>query len=162
MPAVRDRQADITLPEVPVARARRPVVLGTLALRPDPTAEQMAINSCLDSGSPLVIVNSVQLPPYPTTMMVGGLQAMVLPHEDDREAVSESADRIASLGVEVETVGLVTPRPVRALLDFAGRRSPGLLLFGPPLSENARLRMRMATRRIRREAPCLVSGAPDG
>lgn len=162
MPAVRDRQADITLPEAPVARARRPVVLGTLALRPDPTAEQMAINSCLDSGSPLVIVNSVQLPPYPTTMMVGGLQAMVLPHEDDREAVSECADRIASLGVEVETVGLFTPRPVRALLDFAGRRSPGLLIFGPLLSEIGRLRMRMASRRIRREAPCLVWVAPDG
>ena len=162
MPAVRDRQADISLPEAPVARARRPVILGTLALRPDPTAEQMAINSCLDSGSPLVIVNSVQLPPYPTTMMVGGLGAMVLPHEDDREAVAQCADRIASLGIDVETVGLFTPRPVRALLDFAGRRSPGLLIFGPLLSEIGRLRMRLAERRIRRDATCLVWVAPDG
>ena len=149
-------------PLAPVARSRRPVVLGTLAVRPDPTAEEMAINSCLDAGSPLVIVNSVQLPPYPTTMMVGGLGAMVLPHEDDREAVAQCADRIASLGIEVETVGLFTPRPVRSLIEFTGKRNPGLLIFGPLLTGIGRLRMRLAARRIRREAPCLVWVAPDG
>jgi len=162
VPAVRDRQTGFTLPETAVASSARPVVLGTLALRPDPTAEEMAVNSCMDAGSPLVIVNSVHLPPYPTTMMVGGLGAMVLPHEDDREAVAECADRIASLGIEVETVGLFTPRPVRSLLEFANRRSPGLLVFGPLLSGIGRVRMRLAARRVRREANCLVWVAPDG
>lgn len=161
MVQVRDRVADGEA-QAPSRTSGRPVLLGTLALRPDPTAEEMAINSCLDAHSPLLIVNSVQLPPYPTTMMVGGLGAMVLPHEDDREAIAECADRIASLGIEVETVGLFTPRPVRSLLDLAQRRNPGLLIFGPLLSGVGSLRMRLAARRIRRDAPCLVWIAPDG
>lgn len=162
MTLLRDRVADGPVEPAPPKTSVRPVLLGTLALRPDPTAEAMAINSCLDSGAALVIVNSVHLPPYPTAMMVGGLGAVVLPHEDDREAIAQCADRIASLGIEVETVGLFTPRPVRSLIGYASRRSPGLLVFGPLLSEMGRLRMRLAARRIRREASCLVWIAPDG
>lgn len=162
MPALRDRIAGEEGRAAPRAMSGRPVLLATLAVRPDPTAEEMAINSCLDAGSPLVLVNSIHLPPYPTAMMVGGIGAMVLPHEDDREAVAECADRIASLGIEVETVGIFTPRPVRALLEFTARRSPGLLIFGPLLTSIGRVRFRLAARRIRRDAPCLVWVAPDG
>jgi hypothetical protein len=145
-----------------IVGASGPVVLGTLSLRPDPSAEQMAIASCLDAAAPLVFVNAVQLPPYPTTMMVGGLGAMVLPHEDDREAVVESAERIAALGIEVELIGLLTPRPVRGLLELAQERGAALIVFGPLLSKVGRIRMRRAARRIRREAGCLVWIAPDG
>ena len=37
-----------------------------------------------------------------------------------------------------------------------------LLIFGPLLSEVGRLRLRTATRRLRRDASCLVWVAPDG
>ena len=42
----------------------RPVVLGTLSVRPDPTAEDMAVGSALEAGVPLLVVNVVRLPPY--------------------------------------------------------------------------------------------------
>ncbi|MCX6369775.1 MAG: universal stress protein [Solirubrobacterales bacterium] len=161
MPSIKDRSSLVT-PSAPIAGASGPVVLATLALRPDPTAEQMAIDSCLDAGAPLILVNAVQLPMYPTTMLVLGPAATVLPHEDDRVAVSEAADRIAALGIPVELVGLFSPRPVQAVLKLLTQRNAALLVFGPLLSEVGRLRMRTATRRLRRDASCLVWVAPDG
>ena len=155
MVKTRDDSSLVVNPST-IVGASGPVVLGTLSLRPDPSAEQMAI------GAQLLFVNAVQLPPYPTTMMVGGLGAMVLPHEDDREAVVESAERIAALGIDVELIGLLTPRPVRGLLELAQERGAALIVFGPLLSKIGRIRMRRAARRIRREAGCLVWIAPDG
>ena len=78
---------------------------------------------------------------------VGGLGAIVLPHEDDREAVVESAERTAALGIDVE---------------LAQERGAALIVFGPLLLKIGRIRMRRAARRIRREAGCLVWIAPDG
>ena len=161
MAHTRDDSSTVVNPSA-IAGASGPVVLATLSMRPDPSAEQMAIDSCLDSGAPLLFVNAIQLPPYPTTMMVGGFGAMVLPHEDDREAVVESAERIAALGIEVELIGLLTPRPVKGLLKLAHERGAALIVFGPMLPKVGRIRMRRAARRIRREAGCLVWIAPDG
>jgi len=161
MSSIRDHSS-LLAPPVAIAGASGPVVLATLALRPDPTAEQMAIDSCLDAGAPLLLINAVRLPLYPTTMMVGGLGAMVLPHEDDREAVMASAERIAALGIEVEVIGLLTPRPVAGMLELATERSAALLIFGPLLTKVGRFTMRRASKRIRRDAGCLVWIAPDG
>ena len=111
MPSIKDRSSLVT-PAAAVPGASGPVVLATLALRPDPTAEQMAIDSCLEAGAPLILVNAVQIPMYPTTMIVAGASAMVLPHEDDRVAVRAAGDRIAALGIPVEVVGLFSSRPV--------------------------------------------------
>jgi hypothetical protein len=53
-------------------------------------------------------------------------------------------------------------RPVRALLELAHERDPGLLVFGPDLARTSRRRFRRAARLIRRDAGCLVWIAPDG
>jgi len=161
MPSIKDRSSLVT-PVAAVPGASGPVVLATLALRPDPTAEQMAIDSCLEAGAPLILVNAVQIPMYPTTMIVAGASAMVLPHEDDRVAVRAAGDRIAALGIPVEVVGLFSSRPVKAIVRLLGERNAALLIFGPLLSEVGRLRLRTATRRLRRDANCLVWVAPDG
>ena len=41
----------------------RPVLLGTLSVRVDPTAERMAIDTALEVGTKLILANMVMLPP---------------------------------------------------------------------------------------------------
>ena len=47
---------------------RGPVILATLASRPNAEAEAAAIGAALDAGAPLVIVNAVRLPMLPLTL----------------------------------------------------------------------------------------------
>jgi nucleotide-binding universal stress UspA family protein len=140
----------------------RPVVLATLSVRVDPSAERMAIDSALEAGVPLVLVNVMRLPPYPMTLVLLGPEAATLPHEEDLDAVRETARRAAELGVKTELLRVRTTRPVRALLEVVTERDAGLLVFGPHLGRVGRMRFGRAARRIRREASCLVWIAPDG
>ncbi len=144
------------------ARARaRPVLLGTLSVRVDPTAERMALDSALEAGSKLIVANMLVLPPYPLTLMLAREYA-TLPHEEDRDAVRATADRAAALGISTELLRVSSRRPVTALLELAAEREVGLLVFGPDLSRTPRRRFRAAARRVRRDASCLVWVAPDG
>ena len=140
----------------------RPVVLATLSVRVDPSAERMAIDSALEAGVRLVLVNVIRLPPYPMTIVMLGPEAATLPHEEDLDAVRETAQRAAKLGVKTELLRVQTTRPVRALLEVVTERDAGLLVFGPHLGRVGRTRFRWAALRIRREASCLVWIAPDG
>jgi nucleotide-binding universal stress UspA family protein len=140
----------------------RPVVLATLSVRVDPSAERMAIDSALEAGVPLVLANIIRLPPYATTIILLGPEAATLPHEEDLDAVRETARRAAELGVKTELLRVHTTRPVRALLEVVAERDAGLLVFGPHLGRVGRMRFRRTARRIRREASCLVWVAPDG
>ena len=80
MVKLRDRRDDPTTSLAEPTRAR-PVVLATLAVRVHPSAERMAIDSAIDAGVPLVLVNLIPLPSYTTTMVYrsGG---PALPHEE--------------------------------------------------------------------------------
>jgi len=140
----------------------RPVVLATLSVRVDPSAERMAIDSALEAGVPLVLVNLIPLPVYVTTLVLHGPEGTTLPHEEDLGAVRATAARAAELGVRTELLRVRTRHPVRALLEVLRERDAGLLVFGPDLRLTGRLRFRMAARRVRREADCLVWIAPDG
>jgi nucleotide-binding universal stress UspA family protein len=141
---------------------KRPVVLGTLSVRVDPSAERMAIDSAIEAGVPLLLVNLIRLPPYATTIILVGPEHTTLPHEEDLEAVRATANRAAELGVKTELLRVRTKRPVQALLQVAGERDAGLIVFGPHLGRVGRMRFRRAAKRIRREATCLVWVAPDG
>jgi hypothetical protein len=145
-----------------LATRARPVVLATLSVRVDPSAERMAIDSALEAGVPLVLVNVIRLPLYPMTIVMLGPEAATLPHEEDLDAVRETARRAAQLGLKTELLRVRTTRPVRALLEVVTERDAGLLVFGPHLGRVGRMRFRWAARRIRREASCLVWIAPDG
>jgi len=140
----------------------RPVLLATLQVRVDPSAERMAIDSALEAGVPLLIVNLIRLPPYATTMILMGPEHTTLPHEEDLDAVRATANRAAELGVKTELLRVRTTRPVQALMEVASERDAGLIVFGPHLGRVGRVRFRRAARRIRREASCLVWVAPDG
>ena len=45
-----------------------------------------------------------------------------------------TADRAAELGVKTELLRVRTKRPVQALLQVAGERDAGLIVFGPHLT----------------------------
>ena len=161
MPKLRDRHEDVTrLPAEPT-RAR-PVILATMSVRVDPSAERMAIDSALEAGVPLIIANLLPLRPYPTTLGLVGPEGLNLPHEEDLEAVRASAERAANLGVKTELLRVTTRHPLRALLEVVRERDAGLLVFGPDRRLTGRLRFRSVARRVRREADCLVWVAPNG
>jgi hypothetical protein len=161
MVKLRDRRDDATTSSAKPTQAR-PVVLATMAVRVHPSAERMAVDSAIEAGVPLVLVNLIPLPPYTTTMVLLGPEGTTLPHEEALEEVRETAGRAADLGVKTELLRVRTKRPVRALLEVVRERDPGLLVFGPDLERVGGLRFRRAAKRIRRDAACLVWVVPDG
>jgi nucleotide-binding universal stress UspA family protein len=161
MTKLRDRHEDLTHTAAEPTRAR-PVVLATLSVRVDPTAERMAIDSAVEASVPLVLVNLIPLPFYVTTLVLLGPEGTTLPHEEDLEAVRATAARAADLGVKTELLRVRTRHAVPALLEVVRERDAGLLVFGPDLRLTSRRRFRAAARKVRREAECLVWIAPDG
>jgi nucleotide-binding universal stress UspA family protein len=161
MAKLRDRREDVTGASGSPTSAR-PVLLATLQVRVDPSAERMAIDSAIEAGVPLLLVNLIRLPPYATTIILAGPEYTTLPHEEDLEAVRATANRAVELGVKTELLRVRTKRPVQALLEVASERDAGLIVFGPHLGRVGRIRFKRAAKRIRREAACLVWVAPDG
>jgi nucleotide-binding universal stress UspA family protein len=161
MTQLRDRHEDIATASAEPTKAR-PVVLATLSVRVDPTAERMAIDSAVEAGVPLVLVNLIPLPFYVTTLVLLGPEGTTLPHEEDLDEVRATAARAAELGVKTELLRVRTRHAVSALLEVVRERDAGLLVFGPDLRLTSRRRFRAAARRVRREAGCLVWIAPDG
>jgi nucleotide-binding universal stress UspA family protein len=137
------------------------VLLGTLAVRVDPTAERVALDSALEAGVALIVANMIALPAYPMTLILAP-QYATLPHEEDLDAVRATADRAAALGIKTELLRISTQHPVRALLELASERDAGLLVFGPDVRRTNRVRFWAAARKVRRGANCLVWIAPDG
>jgi hypothetical protein len=135
---------------------RPPVVLGTLSVRVSAEAERMAIESALETGSPLIVANMLKLPPYPTTIMLLGAGAATLPHEEDLDEVRATANRAAALGVRTQLLRVSSPRPVQALIELLSEQKAGLLVFGPDPSRIGARRLRKAAKRLREKAPCLV------
>ena len=79
MAQVRDRRERRGAAHRPSRPRARPVVLATLAVRVHPSAERMAIDSAIEAGVPLLIVNLIPLPPYPRTIMLVGPEATTCP-----------------------------------------------------------------------------------
>jgi hypothetical protein len=155
----RDRSPAAT---APAARSRaRPVLLATLGVRVDPSAERMALESSLHAGAPLILANLSMMPPYPTTMMLAREYA-TLPHEEDLDAVRATAKRAAALGIATELLRITSRHPLKALVELSHERDAGLLVFGPDLGRISRVRFALAARAVRRNASCLVWIAPDG
>jgi nucleotide-binding universal stress UspA family protein len=138
--------------------AAGPVVLGTLSSGIDPAAERVAIESALDAGVPLIVVNVVELPPCPRALAMGGPRAVAFPHEEHYEAVRATAERAAKFGLRVEHLRVSSPRPARALVQIARERAAGLVVLGPKRRGllRGRWRFRRAAQQVRRSVGCLV------
>jgi hypothetical protein len=158
---LRDRHDDVTRLRAEPTRAR-PVLLATLSVRVDPSAERMAIDSALEAGVPLIIANLLPFRLYPATFALLGPKGMTLPHEEDLDSVRSTAERAGKLGVKTELLRVTTRHPVKALLELVHERDAGLLVFGPDVRRTGRWRFRAVAWRVRKQADCLVWVAPDG
>jgi hypothetical protein len=84
-------------------------------VRPDAAA--LAVDSAVESGQQLVLVNLVELTIRPMTASWG---AEVVVLEDVDESLRAPAELAASLAVAVERLRVVSPRPLAALLALVG------------------------------------------
>lgn len=141
--------------------AQRPVVLATLSVRVDPSAERMAFDSALDAHARLIIANMLTLPPYPMTLTLAREYA-TLPEEEDLEAVRATARRAVAQGIDTELLRISSRRPLVSLIELIRERRAGLVVLGPDLRRTSRWQLWRAARRVRRQADCLVWVAPDG
>jgi nucleotide-binding universal stress UspA family protein len=136
----------------------RPIMLVTFDVPVDPHAAELAVDAAVESGQPLVVVNVVEMPIRPMTSSWG--QEVVVT-EDVDDSLRAPAELAHSLAVAVERIKLVSPRPLKALLELVAERGPGLLVVGPDRRRMGRWRLRRAERRICSSAPCLVWTGAD-
>lgn len=138
----------------------RPVLLATLGVPLDARAAVFAVDSAVEAGRELVIVNVTILEPLRLSMVMG---YDALPELTPEVSASlEGSARLArSLGVRVERLRIRSPRPVDALVELAGERHPGVLVFGPDRGALAPRRYGRALRAVLQRAGCLVWVPPD-
>jgi nucleotide-binding universal stress UspA family protein len=148
--ASRDRDVDT---RESAAAGSRPVMLVTFDVPVRPDAAELAVDAAVESGQPLLVVNVIEMPIRPMTASLGTDVVVIEDVDDSLRAPSELAHDLA---VIVERIRLVSPRPVKALLELAGERLPGLLVIGPDRTRIGRRRLARIEKRIRRDAPCLV------
>lgn len=135
----------------------RPVLLATLGVPFDPAAAELAVDSAVEAGQPLIVANVVELPPLPMSVIMGHDQ---IETPEETEALKAPAVLAHSLGVRVERLRVKSLRPVEALLEVVAEREPGLLVFGPDRTKLGRRAYRKAARAVREQAACLVWIAP--
>lgn len=130
------------------------MLLATLGVAFDEAAAAFALDAAVESGQPLIVVNAVELPPMPLSLVLGYDQAADPPELLD--ALRAPAELARSLGVEVERLRVRSLRPVQALLELTAERQPGLLVFGPDRTKLSGRRYRKAAKAVREQAACLV------
>jgi len=137
----------------------RPVLLATLGVPLDPRASAFAVDSAVETGRELVVVNATKLEPLGLSMIMG-YDALPEFTPEVSESIQHSAQLARSLGVRVERLRIRSPRPVPALLELVRERRPGLLVFGPKPSALRPKRYRRAVVALRELTDCLVWVAP--
>jgi nucleotide-binding universal stress UspA family protein len=129
-------------------------MLATVEVPFDATAAAFAVDSAVEAGEPLIVVNAVELLLAPASFMLG--YGDLDPPPQDAAEIRAPAELAHSLGIPVERLRLKSPHPVSALLQLAAERQPGLLVFGPDRSRMRGRQYRKAARAVREQAPCLV------
>jgi Universal stress protein family len=135
------------------AAGGRPVLLATLRVPFAAAACELAVDAAVESGQPLVVVVLAELPPLPLSVLLGYDQ---IDSPQEEAAFAAPAALAATLGVAVERLRVRSPRPVRALLELAAEREPGLLVFGPDPALLPRRTYLRSARAVRERASCLV------
>lgn len=130
----------------------QPVLLATLDVPFDEEAAVFAVDSAVESGQPLLVVNAAQV--LLTTWSLLGYG--YIEREELQSELSKPAELAHSLAVRVERLRVCSPHPVDALLEVVADRNPGLLVFGPDRSRLRRRTYDRAAKRIRTRVSCLV------
>ena len=135
-----------------VSSANRPVLLATLDVPFADEAIAFAVDSAVENGQPLIVVNAAEIPPTPWSLLGYGY----IEREDLQDELRKPAELAQSLAVLVERLRVCSPHPIDALLEVVAERNPGLLVFGPDSSRLKPRRYRRAAKRIRDRSTCLV------
>lgn len=128
-------------------------MLVTLDVPFAPEAAALAVDSAVESGQPLLVVNVAPIPILPVSI---GMGYEYVGTDEVEESLRAPAELAYSLAVKVERLRVCSPHPVAALLELVFERSPGLLVFGPDKTRIGRRKFERAEARILRDAPCLV------
>jgi Universal stress protein family len=132
--------------------AGRPVILATLDVPFSEDATAFAVDSAVENGQPLVLVNAAEVLPTTYTILGYGY----VERDDLQAALRRPAELARSLAVPVERLRVCSPHPVAALLEVVAERNPAVLVFGPDRAHLGKRRYRRAERAVRERAPCLV------
>jgi hypothetical protein len=135
-----------------LAAAGRPVILATLDVPFAEDAAAFAVDSAVETGQPLVIVNAAQVPPTPWALLGYGY----IEREDLQNELRRPAELARSLAVQVERLRVCSPHPIDALLEIVAERNPALLVFGPDRSRLKARTYRRAAKKILARVTCLV------
>jgi nucleotide-binding universal stress UspA family protein len=144
----RSSHEDVTL----LSSGNRPVLLATLDVPFSEEAAAFAVDSAVESGSPLLLLNAAEVLPTAYTLLGYGY----VEREDLQAALRKPAELAQSLAVPVERLRVCSPHPVDALLEIVAERNPAVLVFGPDRAYLSSRRYRRAERAVCRRAACLV------
>jgi hypothetical protein len=133
--------------------AARPICLVTLDVPFARDAASLAVESAVESGQALIVMNVAEVPMLPVSTMLG-YEYVGTPELD--AALRAPALLAVSLGVEVERLRVCSPHPVPAMLEALSELEPGLIVFGPDRAKLRRRLYRKAARAVRDHAACLV------
>ena len=133
--------------------APRPVLLATLDAPLLEEAARFGVDSAVESGQPLIVVNAVETTLGPCSRVLG-YDYIATPEIES--SLRAPADLAHGLGVRVERICVRSTRPVEALIDLAGERGTGLLVLGADPSRIRARRYRRAVRKIRERSACLL------
>ncbi len=142
-----------TTADIPAVSASRPVMLVTFDVPFEAAAAELAVDAAVESGQRLIVVNVAEVALGPISL---AMKYEYAGSPDVEEALRAPAELAHSLAVEVERLRLCSPRPIDALLELVGERSPGLLVIGPDRGRLTRRKYAKLTKKIRARAACLV------
>jgi hypothetical protein len=135
-------------------RGGRPVLLATIDAPFEEGAAVFAVESALECGQPLIVVNVLEIPLGPLCVAMGyGTLDRGEEHQANLRAPAELAH---SFGVTLERLRVLSPHPIDALLELVDERRPGLLVFAPDRTAVKPRVYRKAAKRISARANCLV------
>jgi nucleotide-binding universal stress UspA family protein len=135
-------------------RGGRPVLLATIDAPFDEEAATFAVESALECGQPLIVVNVLQIPLGPLCVAMG--YGPLEPSEHAAANLRAPAELAHSFGVTIERLRVLSPHPIDALLEVVKERKPGLLVFAPDRAAVKPRTYRRAAKKIADKAPCLV------
>ena len=111
-----------------------------------------AVDSAVESGQPLLLVNAAEVLPTVYSLLGYGY----VEREALQDALRAPAELAHSLAVRVERLRVCSPHPVDALIEVVAERDPAVLVFGPDRSQISSRRYRKAERAVRERTSCLV------
>lgn len=129
-------------------------MLATVGVPFDEAAAAFAVDAAVECGQPLVLVNVVEIPLSPMSVLMG--YGLLDPPEDEQARLRAPAELAHALGVRVERLRVGSPHPLDALLELVAERRPGLLVFGPDRTRLKPRTYRKAAKRITDRVACLV------